>query len=459
MTDREGVKEIPIHKKYLTTCIVLALMLCLAQIMGNTLLILACLAFYLVLAAWCCSCNFTLPILLFFLPWSPLLKMNPTGYSFYTFAMVLICLISIVKKRFYFRNYQLKAGILILFITLFSKMLDGSFLAFNYIAFIMMIVLFPGVKEEWRDKKYDFYQIVCFFAVGVIIASLCALFFAEFANIRKYIKVDGFATIIRRSGFYGDANFYTAHILSALGGALTLILQEKKKSRMVFLGIVIVFLLYCGFLSASKSFAIVAACAFLFWIMALLTIRGRAGLKVTLIAFLIIGIVYIATSALFSGLIEVLIMRFSFTKDLDTFTTGRIGLWGNYIKELLGNAKVFFLGKGFTDVKVNGRASHNTIIQIFFQFGLLGAPILIYWSICFFREARNIQKEEKKFDLKKIIVVIGSFLPWMAIDVLFADEFFLLQWYMLVAINYLRANDDVTQAETGSYGGELWTRE
>lgn len=459
MTDREGVKEIPIHKKYLTICIVLALMLCLAQIIGSTLLILACLAMYLILTAWCCSTDFTLPILLFFLPWSPLLKINPTGHSFYTFAMVLICLISIVKKRFYFRNYQLKAGILMLFITLFSKMLDGNFLAFDYIAFMMMIFLFPGVKEEIQERKYDFYQIVFFLALGVIIASICALLFADFANIRKYIKVDSYLTIIRRSGFYMDANFYTAQIMAALGGVLALLLQEKKKSRLVFLGIIAVFLLYCGFLSGSKSFALVAGAVLLLWIVAILRMRGKAGLKMVLLLCLLAVAIFIATSTLFSGLIKVLMTRFASTKDFNSFTTGRVELWIDYIIEIFANAKVFFLGKGFTNVKLEGRASHNTILQIVFQLGLVGAAVLIYWIVCFFRETGQIPGRHRKKDMKGMIVFVGCFAPWLAIDALFFDEFFLLQWFMLVALIDLRSDRDVMNIETGSYGGELWTRE
>ena len=452
------MRKISINKKYLTACILLSLLLCGAQILGSTLAVVACLGLFMILVAISCCYDFTLPILLFFLPWSPILRTNPASFSFYTFGMVLICFISIIKRGFNFRNYQLKAGVVLLLISLLAKLLTGNGLAFSYIAFMMMIVLYPGVKEEWREGKYDFYQIVIFFTWGVIIAALCALSFAEYPGIRRFIKVDGFAMIVRRSGFYGDANFYTAHILSALSGALALILQERKKGKTVLLGITIGFLLYCGFLSASKSFIIVAACIFLLWIVALLRVRGRAGLKITLILFLIVSVIYIATSALFSGLIEVVMMRFSFANDLNSLTTGRIGLWESYFKEMLENPKVFFLGMGFTDVKVNGRASHNTILQTFFQFGLIGAPMLIYWIVCFFREAGDVQGKNK-FDLKKLIIFIGSFLPWMAIDVLFADEFFLLQWYMLVALKYIKSEDEVTDTETGLDGGELWTRE
>ena len=75
------------NKKQLFICIALSLFLCFSQILGNTLLILACLGSYLVVLAWGCWNNQALLILLFFLPWSPLMRLSPTSYSFYTFGM------------------------------------------------------------------------------------------------------------------------------------------------------------------------------------------------------------------------------------------------------------------------------------------------------------------------------------------------------------------------------------
>ena len=441
------MKEIPINKKYLFACVVLALMLCLAQVTGYTMPIMACLGMYMILIAWCCCFNFTLPILLFFLPWSPLLKMDPAGYSFYTFAMVFICFISIIKRQFNFRNYQLKAGILVLLVTLFSKVLDGNGITFDYMAFVMMIFLFPSVKEEWREQKYDFYQVVTFFALGVVIAAMCALGFAQTPGIRRFIRVDAYLTIIRRSGFYGDANFYTAQILAAMGGVLSLFLQEKKKGRLLFMAVIVAFLLYCGLLSGSKSFVLVFTVLLVLWVIAIMRMRGKAGLKATLLIFLILGLVYIATSALFGGLITVIATRFSFAKNLNSFTTGRIGLWKSYSNEIFSNFKTFFLGQGFTNIKVNGRASHNTIIQMLFQFGVIGTAVLIYWIACFFRERKRTLKKRENYGLKSLIVAVGSFLPWIAIDALFFDEFFLLQWYMLVALNYFRPDEKAVNIE------------
>lgn len=397
-------------------------------------MILACLVSYLVLVAWCCSNDFTLPVLLFFLPWSPILRLSPDNYSFYTFGLVIVCILSIFKRGGAFRAYQIKAGLLVLIISLFSKLLDGSSLSFDYVAFLMMLILFPSVKEESVEQKYNFHQSVVFFSLGIIISALCAMYFADYANIRKFVRVDSYLTIIRRCGFYGDPNFYVAHILAALGGVLSLVLRCAKKANVVFFGVIAVLLLYCGFLSGSKSFALVSAIIVFLWIIAILKLRGRAGLKIALLACSAWACIYIASSLVFSNLIDVIVTRFLFSRDLDSFTTGRISLWKNYINEIFGNIKVFFLGRGITDIKINGRASHNTIIQIFYQFGLLGSFAIIYWINCFFQSVPKVNGRSIHFNLNMLMVIVGSVVPWLAIDALFFDEFFLLQMYMYLAI-------------------------
>ena len=430
-----------IKKGYLIISIVLVLLLCVAQVLGSTVLILPCLAVFLALIGWGCSDNYTLPLLLFFLPWSPILKTSPTGYSFFTFGLVLICAISILKKRFHIKKYPIVAGIVLVFLSLLSKVIDGYSLSFDYIAFMMLIVLFPVVKGEWTVKKYNFYQIVAFFSLGIIIAAFAALLLETFPNIARYIRVASYSTITRRCGFYGDSNFYTAQITAALGGCLVMMLKEHKRGRIVFLGIVTVLLLYCGFLSASKSFVIVAACEVVLWFIEVLRMRGRVAFKITLLVGAGFIAVFIATSALFGELIEVVLTRFSYSSDLESFTTGRTLLWQSYIEEILSNVKVFFLGKGFTNVKVDGRSSHNTLLQIFFQFGFLGVPFLIYWMVSFFRGASHKGRRRKLRYSELLILAIGIFLPWIAIDVLFFDEFFLLQWYMFSALQQFQHTD------------------
>ncbi len=419
---------------YLYLSIALAVALCGAHVVGSNVLVLPCLAAFLALVGWCCTKNYTLPILLFFLPWSPILRTGPDSFSFFTFGQVLVCAISVLKKRFKFKRYHIICAVALMALTLISKLIDGSNLSFDYFAFIMLILLFPVVKEEWTQGKYDFYRIVTAFSLGIILAALSAMFFANSPSISRFIKVDSYLTIIRRCGFYGDANFYTAQITAAMAGCFALLLKEEKKGRVAFLGLLVVLMIYCGFLSGSKSFVLVTACILLLWLISFIRMRGKVALKLVLFTGLALLMIYIVTSAVFEGLLEVIILRFSSSDDLDSFTTGRIELWETYVTAIFKDIKIFFLGKGFTNIKINDRGSHSTPLQIFYQFGLVGMAVLLFWVVCFYRDTSHKELAVKKLTLNLTMVLVGVVLPWFAIDILFFDEFFLLQWYLFIAM-------------------------
>lgn len=449
-----------VTKKYLFSCIVLALLLCYAQIADNSLIRMGCLGGYLLMLGWACSRNCTLPILLFFLPWSPLMRTSPDTYSAYTFGLVLSCAISVVRNRLMLKKYAIISGLAIAFFTLASKLLDGSSLAFSYIAFLMMLVIMPSVKQESEMKTYDFYQLTNFYSAGVIIAALCALWFAAYPNIARFIRVDSYNVVLRRCGFYGDANFYTAQITAALGGWLFLLLREERRSR-IFMLIMIFVLVYCGAMSGSKSFVLITAGLVVVWLWHLMKLRNQPWLKVLLLLAVCAFAVIIATSDLFRDLIEVLIVRFSrSTGDMNSFTTNRVELWESYLEELFSDVKVFFLGRGFTNIKVNDKGSHNTILQMFYQFGILGAPFLLYWNIYFLREGFFGQRRHLKSDHYALLVALGVYVPWLAIDALFFDDYFLLQWYFFMAMQYLPEVKGTTALRKRGNWGSLayWLR-
>ena len=134
------------NRSILFASIGVALLLCGAQVVGSTTMVLSSLVLYMMLLVWCCWHDYTFPVLLFFLPWSPIMRLSPSSFSIYTIGLVLICLISIFKNHFSFRGYQIKAGLMIMVLSLVSKLLDGSSLTFDYVAFLMMIIIFPTVK-------------------------------------------------------------------------------------------------------------------------------------------------------------------------------------------------------------------------------------------------------------------------------------------------------------------------
>ena len=437
-----------LNYEYMLSSIFVVMMLCAAQIIGSNILILICLFTFLILIGIACAKNFTLPLLLFFLPWSQLMRTSQQSFSFYTFGLVLICFVSILKKRFSFKRYHIVCGIVLTFLTLLSKVIDGSWIALDYIAFIMLFFVFPVVKEEYKAKKYDFFDTALFFSVGVILGALCAVWFADFPNISKYITVHSYLVIKRMCGFYGDPNFYCAQITAAMGGCLYTISNEKAKYKTALLGICFAVLIYCGLMSGSKSFIIVTFSMIFVWLVELFRTSGKGGRKTILIICGILFAVYITSSAIFTGWIEIVLTRFSFSKNLSDFTTGRTELWLIYIKEIFGKGKILFLGKGITNVKISNAPPHNTILQIMFQLGLTGLVVLAGWIFCFFKGTFcNIKRNNNVVGIWSLIV--GCFLPWMAIDILFFDEFFLFQWFLFTALlqNQIYAEQSIRKTD------------
>jgi O-antigen ligase len=110
-------------------------------------------------------------------------------------------------------------------------------------------------------------------------------------------------------------------------------------------------------------------------------------------------------------------------------------LWESYLNVFKENIKVLLLGRGFTSAKVNGRASHNTLMQIIYEFGLIGSVLLIGWA-CYY--VRGVLKHNRTHvrTLDTVILLVGAFLPWMGIDMVFADELFLMPFYAVAGVVY-----------------------
>lgn len=413
-------------------CNILAGLLCFAQIKANTLMIYVCLLAFLLGISFLATKSFSFPILLFFLPWSKILRPSPYSFSFYTVALLLVCIISLWRYDYRLKRYAVAVTSILAVLTLFSKWLHGSFLSLDYVMFLTMLLLFPCVKEEHKEKTYDFFVLVIFLATGVALASLCAKQFAGYGNIQKYIRVDSFLTITRRCGFYEDPNFYNAQVTAAMAGCMLLVLQIKNRYKMGLLFVLMIVLLYCGLLSGSKSFALVFLSMLILWMYMLLRMRGRTGLKSVLIIGIIAATFYVLTSSLFSELINVILTRISFANNFSDFTTGRTYLWSMYLDAITLDWKMFLFGVGFTNVYVNGYASHSTMIQTWFQLGIFGGILLVIWCAYFMFGARRNLVSGKI--IKTLLLVIGVFIPWIAIDMLYADEFFLFQLYVFVGL-------------------------
>ena len=424
------VKALPV----LGECLLLSAAVCAAQIIENSVLLLLCLLGYLVFTAWACSKGAAFHVLLYFLPWSPLLKMYNGGISFFTVALLLCCVVSLLQNKMTLRLYQIILAALLMALTLVAKAIQHNPIGNDYLYFLVMLLLFPCVMQGCGEN-ISFYRITVFFACGIVSAALTAQQVAAFPNISQFIKVDSYLTVTRLSGFYGDPNFYSAHISACLAGIQLLLCDERNRRRQIPLAVLALVLLYCGLLSASKSFVIVMACLFLLWVPVLLE-KGASSGRFRLFAGILCAGIVVASSSAFQALLRIVDDRFAEASNISELTTGRTELWKNYIHEFLYNPVMLLFGEGYTSVNLNNKASHNTLIQMVYQFGLIGIPLLVSWVVI---SLRNLfaQFHVGRVQWKHVLLVcVGVALPWMGIDILQFDEFFLLPIYAVVGIAY-----------------------
>ena len=424
------------HARLLFECLFVSFFLCYAQIRESRVLILPTLLLFLIVVIASCRKEAVLCTLLYFLPWSPLLKMQSGGTSFFTIALGIVCLYYLVKDKFLLELYQLILPAVLLALTMVAKGLQGNSFSKSYLLFFLMLFLFPCVAKD--AVKNDFYLLTVFFTLGIITAALTAQKAAGYGNISQYINVASYLDITRLSGYYGDANFYCAQITACLSGTMLGLVKEEKAAKRALLAALSFLLLYCGLLSASKSFIVVGAAEFFVWILLSMERRNRGSVKVRILAGILLTAAVVLSSSAFQTLLAMVNERFSFASDLSGLTTGRTDVWANYCKVLSYHPKLLLLGEGFSNVTLDvlyNKASHNSIIQGIYQFGLLGFFVLLWWMRDLFREMRAFVKGKE--DWKAVLLLCaGTVLPWMGLDILFFDELFLFPAFIMSGILY-----------------------
>ena len=414
-------------------CMVISAFLCYGQIRNSKELLAVCLLAFLGFVILSCSRNAVFAVLLYFLPWSPLLRLDNKSVSCFTIALLAVCLVYCLKDHLSFNTYQSVLAFFLVLLTLAAKLWQGNPIRNNYLFFACMLFLLPGVVE--KSSAVSFKEATLFFTAGVIMAALIAQQTAGLPNISKYINVHSYLSITRRSGFYGDPNFYAAHITACLAGVQLLLSREEKRGNQLALLALMVLLIYCGLLSASKSFVLTTAGLFLVWVPILLEKGHRASKFRLLLGILCAGIVIVSSSA-FEPLFEVIDERFSYAANISQLTTKRTDLWMDYLNEFTHNVPLTLLGQGYTSVTLHGWASHNTIIQSVYQFGLLGAPLLFIWVALTLKRVRRGLKDSRSNWRYTILMLVGVVIPWIALDILFFDEFFLLPVYVVLGSHY-----------------------
>lgn len=378
-----------------------------------------------------------LPLMLFYLPWGPIIKIQPDGFTFFTLVIPIVFLILIFKHK----KIDLKISIITFFfitLTILTKMIYSYSFSLEY-GFILVMFLFIPTYYKSYNTKIDFKKCVYFLSIGIIAACISSQVLMKFPHMLAYIYIDSAEHIdlLRLNGFYGDANFYSAQILTAISGLLVLLGENTKDSILDYLLIVI--LLFFGLQSVSKMFLLITAALLFIWFLFFIADRRAISKKVGITLLIAITVVSVITLNVFQKQINYYFIRFGMITDVNSLTTGRSSILMSYLNYFNTNILSTFFGVGLSFVLVNNRASHNTIVEVIYQLGLVGGVGLLFWIKLAFKDT-GASIISNKFDRYIILLFIGCFASWLSLDMLTFDEFFYFILFFFVGKKYLSSN-------------------
>jgi O-antigen ligase len=382
-----------------------------------------------------------LPLLFFFLPFAPILKINPGSVSVYAIAALCIGMLYSLKIRFRYDSKILLIVLGLVGVSILAKYTMINSVTVDYFVFIFLILIIPNYIKTYRSSL-NVERTIAYFVIGVVIASIASQQLMSLSSLQPYINVYQWEKmdLTRLSGFYGDANYHAALILAAINSLLILLIKYTGRTRII-IYFVILSLIYLGSLTVSKSFILFLLVTVSIWLLGYLSIKGETRSKLVIIPAIAILSVLIMNTTIFQSQFKMYQTRFSMTSDTSSLTTGRSEIFQNYYDYLVQNQYSLILGQGYSQVYYNTfeyRASHNTIIQTVYQFGIIGFMFIIMWFIRFNTISKKY-RHRLKLNTKVFVAAIfaACYLPWMALDMLFFDEFILITALFLITKNFI----------------------
>jgi len=316
------------------------------------------------------STKHCIPMLLFLLPFSTLLKSNLNAISLFT------VLFFIVVVKLVFSHLKIEVGVLLciaLFIV-YNLLLSGLG------QLTTMVTMASGVLMLYylRSEDIDANSSITAFSFGICLSSVVALFKESLPIVDAFVddttlRLNGTDFVSRFSGLQGNPNYYTIDIILALSAIIVTMYNRKHRPiNTVFLVLLPVF----GLMSLSKSFLITLVLLIACWFV--LSIRQGVGGMTRFVFIAVVGMAiayYMAYDSINASL-----LRFmgDDTSSLEQVTTGRSDIWMDYVEALLGDFKMLFCGNGLNTVlETAGKGAHNTYLESLFSLGIFGSTILL----------------------------------------------------------------------------------
>lgn len=347
-------------------------------------------------------------LVLFTLPFASIFKYAVGTITLFTVVEIVVVAIMMFRTK-KCSSYLLIGTIIFTLYTILPQNRD-------YISTLkLLIIIFIFYYLIPACRKNVVYVIIAF-VIGLLLSSGLACFRDSISAISLYVEPVEDYTVIgmidRFAGLYPDPNYYSANILLALFALLALYHNKYIKSLLWILSVPLIIF---GFMTVSKSFIFI----FVIYIFTLVMTQAKKR-KVFWIILLIVCVCIAFRFIENSNLNYFVNLRARFVyDDINSFTTGRLGVSGTYLDYILNNWKTLLFGDGigaellFSEGKY--AASHNFYIDLFYYFGIIGT--LLFVSIL------AIAVSKYKRPIKKTLI---TYMPIIGLGILYASLSMLL---------------------------------
>lgn len=317
------------------------------------------------------------------------------------------------------------------------------------------------------NQKYDIVILIRLLSVGVLICGVVGVFALRIEGLKSYVgmfKV-GIPSFLRLVGFDRDPNYFSMSIVLILSSMLVFYYNNKITFKTFVLYFVAFSIL--GIMTASKMYFIIYA-LYLVILATLFIVKFRKAFKGLVVHGLVIMLGFLVACVSTTSYIKLTLERAGvslsfidgcnkfvydigdmvsslnapitggekyseFVKnggiidefydngegmDASSLTTGRSDIWKEYIKAETSSVKSFLFGLDAsgnllkTSESPKGVASHNTLLQIVYYYGIIGVLIILSASVVVFLRFYH----KNKFDIVKLIPMLLIGISMMALD-------------------------------------------
>lgn len=369
--------------------------------LGTKIRILSIIPFAAIASAvWLMDNQFSLQLMVFFMPFAGIMKLSPTSTSLYTYLMILFA----AKKVFDCKAFPSNIMLFLLYL-IAIQMIYRSVDILRTVKLIsnMLFVSLSFEPSNLNKKKI----VMLTYLLGVIISSFFAMVPLPFYDVAKYVGAGAaFGEVTRFYGMNSDPNFYSVNLILALC-ILTYLYKERFLLSGV-LGGMAAFLIICAIQTYSKSVFIMLLFPFVMFIKANQKTQKYFTQIIAIAAVIIVGFLFLDNSI--PALSVIHDRLFNTDGDLSKLTTGRSDIWVKYFQFYVSHPIVTAFGRGLNAPLISGMGAHCIYIDMPNYIGIIGEV----WFIKIFIEIANVGKLSKKFtDYMPLIseCIMYAFLP------------------------------------------------